>query len=158
MVRQGKQPSPRGTFLRDGAKADARDVDGRTPLSHAAERSHLNIIKILSRSNANRGLKDKQGQRPVDYAQRHGRTTQQCICKDWMLKAEFYGRKNRSSAKLYRVLDLRLAIFSDAGPQRPPKFQSWLGVCPPSCSSSYNPHRTLPGVKVLALGQVRVSD
>jgi ankyrin repeat protein len=78
-------------------EADARDVDGRTPLSHAAERGSLNIIKILSRSNANRDLKDNRGHRPVDYARQHGDKTHQCICKDWMSDAEFYRRREPGS-------------------------------------------------------------
>lgn len=78
-------------------EADVLDVDGRTPLSHAAERGRLNIIKILSRSNANRDLKDGRGQRPVDYAQQHGNKTLQCICKDWMSEAEFYRRREPRS-------------------------------------------------------------
>lgn len=78
-------------------EADARDVEGRTPLSHAAERGRLNIIKILSRSNANRDLKDNRGQRPVDYARQHGDKTLRCICKDWVSEAEFYRRREPGS-------------------------------------------------------------
>jgi ankyrin repeat protein len=78
-------------------EADARDIDGRTPLSHAAEKGHLNIIKILSRSNADHDVEDGRGQRPVDYARQHGDKTLQCICKDWMCEAESYRRREPGS-------------------------------------------------------------
>lgn len=74
-------------------KADVRDSGRRTPLSHAAEMGHLNITRILSRSNADGELVEMQGQRPVDYAPRHGIKTHECICKDWMPGAEFYRKK-----------------------------------------------------------------
>ena len=91
--RDGRDDIVRKILHLHEVEADVLDVDGRTPLSHAAERGRLNIIKILSRSNANRDLKDGRGQRPVDYARQHGNKTLQCICKDWMSEAEFYRRR-----------------------------------------------------------------
>ena len=96
-LRDGRDDIVRKILHLHKIEADARDIDGRTPLSHAAERGRLNIIKILSRSNANRDLKDNRGQRPVDYARQHGDKTLQCICKDWMSEAEFYRRREPGS-------------------------------------------------------------
>jgi hypothetical protein len=56
-------------------EADVQDDSGRARLSHAAEKNHLNIIRILSGSNANRDFIDSRGERLVDYAQRLGEQT-----------------------------------------------------------------------------------
>ena len=68
-------------------EADTQDGDGRTPLSLAAELGHCNIIRILLRCGANRGLGDKKGQSPVDYASRHGASTRRCILKSRILRS-----------------------------------------------------------------------
>lgn len=52
--------------------ADARDRNGRTPLSHASEMDHRNIVRILLRRNADRSLRDKRGRLPEDYARKSG--------------------------------------------------------------------------------------
>jgi len=52
--------------------ANSRDSKGRTPLSHASEMGHRNIVRILLRRSADRSLKDKQGRLPEDYARKSG--------------------------------------------------------------------------------------
>jgi ankyrin repeat protein len=54
--------------------ANVRDGNGRTPLSHAAEMDHQNIIRILLRRGASHIIEDKKGRLPQDYAQQNGNT------------------------------------------------------------------------------------
>ena len=51
-----------------GAKVDAGDRDGRTPLSYAAWNGHLAIVRLLVKKGARADSKDKIGGTPVSYA------------------------------------------------------------------------------------------
>ena len=68
-------------------EVDTQNGDGRTPLSLAAELGHCNIVRILLRCGAKRGVKDNKGQSPVDYASRHGASTRRCILKSRILRS-----------------------------------------------------------------------
>lgn len=81
-ARDGRDDLVRALLRLHSVEVDTRDGDGRTPLSLAAELGHCNIIRILSRCGAKRGLKDEKGQSPVDYASRHGASTHRCILKN----------------------------------------------------------------------------
>jgi ankyrin repeat protein len=80
----GRDDMVRPLVQAHGVEVDTQDADGRTPLSLAAERGHCNIVRILSKSGANRELKDSNRQSPVDYALRDGPVTYRCILGNWM--------------------------------------------------------------------------
>ncbi|KAJ6789033.1 hypothetical protein PWT90_07832 [Aphanocladium album] len=54
-------------LLEKGANVDARDSDGRTPLSHIVETGHEAIVKILLENGANVDAKDNDGRTPLSY-------------------------------------------------------------------------------------------
>jgi ankyrin repeat protein len=83
-ARDGRDDMIRVLLHRHGVDADTQDSDGRTSLSLAAEMGHHNIIRLLSKRGANRDLKDRKSQTPVDYALRHGASTYRCILKSWV--------------------------------------------------------------------------
>ena len=83
-ARDGRDDMVRVLLHRHGVDADTQDSDGRTSLSLAAEMGHHNIIRLLSKSGANRDLEDRKSQTPVDYALRHGTSTHRCILKSWV--------------------------------------------------------------------------
>lgn len=86
-ARDGRDDIVRVLLRLHKVEVDTQNGDGRTPLSLAAEMGHCNIIRILLRCGAKRGLKDKQGQSPVDYASRHGASTRRCILKSRILRS-----------------------------------------------------------------------
>ncbi|KAM0703041.1 hypothetical protein Q7P35_002300 [Cladosporium inversicolor] len=86
-ARDGRDDIVRVLLRLHKVEVDTQNGDGRTPLSLAAELGHCNIIRILLRCGAKRGLKDKQGQSPVDYASRHGASTCRCILKCRILRS-----------------------------------------------------------------------
>jgi len=94
-ARDGRDCMVRPILHMHKVKPDVRGVDGRTPLSYAAETGHINIIRILSREGADRDLRDKQGYSPVYYAARHGNETHKCILKDWVSRASSYSRRKK---------------------------------------------------------------
>lgn len=47
--------------LQNGAYVDCRNSDGRTPLMHAAQNGHTEIVKLLLEAGANISLEDKHG-------------------------------------------------------------------------------------------------
>ena len=57
-----------------GADVNAKDVVGRTPLSHAAEAGHKEIAELLIANGADVNAKDKPGWTPLFYAAFSGRT------------------------------------------------------------------------------------
>jgi ankyrin repeat protein len=83
-ARSGRDDMVRPLVQFHGIEVDTQDGDGRTPLSLAAERGHYDVVRILSKHGANRELNDSNGQRPVDYALRHGPVTHRCILRNWM--------------------------------------------------------------------------
>jgi ankyrin repeat protein len=62
---------------------NVRDSDGRTPLSHAAEMGHRNILRILLRCGADHLMKDNHGQLPEDYALDNGNLACQRLLENW---------------------------------------------------------------------------
>ena len=86
-ARHGRDDIVRVLLRLHKVEVDTQDGDGRTPLSLAAELGHCNIIRILSRCGAKRGLKDKKGQSPVDYGSRHGASTRRCVLKSRILRS-----------------------------------------------------------------------
>jgi len=78
-------------------EADIQDVDGRTPLSHAAETGHRNIIKLLLDKKADQDLKDEWDWSPMDYARKRSLETEEPLLKDWMFTSRSKGPERRSS-------------------------------------------------------------
>ena len=62
------QPGELTALLNDCVAVDSRDTDGSTLLHAAAERNRLEIAKLLIAKGASKGLTDKDGKRPADYA------------------------------------------------------------------------------------------
>ena len=59
------------TVLQD-VDIDVRDIGGRTPLSYAISRGHLDIVKLLLQHNADIDCKDIEGRTPLSYAASRG--------------------------------------------------------------------------------------
>ena len=55
-------------LLDKNANVESSDKDGRTPLSWAAEKSHVAIVKLLLDKNANVKSEDKDGRTPLSWA------------------------------------------------------------------------------------------
>uniref|UniRef100_A0AAY4BY16 Ankyrin repeat domain-containing protein n=1 Tax=Denticeps clupeoides TaxID=299321 RepID=A0AAY4BY16_9TELE len=55
-------------LLRRGAGVDRRDAQGRTALSHACERGHLDAVEVLVRNNADPERADAWGNTSLMYA------------------------------------------------------------------------------------------
>jgi ankyrin repeat protein len=55
-------------LLRKGYNINARDGDGRTPISYAAEKGCEAIVTLLAENEADVNLKDNEGIRPLDWA------------------------------------------------------------------------------------------
>jgi len=64
-------------------EADVQDIDGRTPLSHAAETGRRAVIELLMERGADRNLKDKHDLTPVDYARNCDEQTLGQLLEDW---------------------------------------------------------------------------
>lgn len=64
--------------------ADVMDENGRTPLSHAAEKGHHGIIRLLLRNGAERYSEDMLGRSPSHYASWRVDGTLDCLLKEWM--------------------------------------------------------------------------
>ncbi|KAK3291565.1 ankyrin repeat-containing domain protein [Chaetomium fimeti] len=62
-------------LLQEGADIDATDGDyGQTPISWAAERGHLDVVKTLYERGASLLIADRNGWYPTDWAVRNSRT------------------------------------------------------------------------------------
>ena len=59
-------------LLEKGAEPDAKDVDGRTPLSWAAGGGHEAVVKLLLEKSAEPEAKDNRGQTPLLWAAEKG--------------------------------------------------------------------------------------
>ena len=55
-------------LLEHGAKPNAKDNDGWTPLHYAAYRGRVDVVKILLEHGANPRIADNEGHIPLDYA------------------------------------------------------------------------------------------
>ncbi|PMB63909.1 Serine/threonine-protein phosphatase 6 regulatory ankyrin repeat subunit C [Beauveria bassiana] len=62
-------------LLEEGADIDAKDKDGRTPLSWAAEQGHEDVVKILLDNSADADPRDYSGRTPLSWAAAAGRTS-----------------------------------------------------------------------------------
>lgn len=51
-----------------GANVNARERNGRTPLHHAANNGHLEVIELLVRSGADTEARDVEGMTPLMWA------------------------------------------------------------------------------------------
>ncbi|KFY95382.1 hypothetical protein V498_03381, partial [Pseudogymnoascus sp. VKM F-4517 (FW-2822)] len=61
------------TELDEVGRAEAKDFNGRTPLSWAAQHGQVATVKILvERNDVNADLRDNKGQTPLSWAARHG--------------------------------------------------------------------------------------
>ncbi|KAK0761661.1 LOW QUALITY PROTEIN: hypothetical protein N5P37_005643 [Trichoderma harzianum] len=59
-------------LVKRGADLEAKDRDGRTPLSWAAENGHEAIAKLLVEKGAHLEVKDKDGRTPLSWAAENG--------------------------------------------------------------------------------------
>jgi ankyrin repeat protein len=60
-------------LLKEGTNADSKDEHGRTPLSHAAECGHLEVVKqLLAENSVDPASKDNCGQTPLSHAAEYG--------------------------------------------------------------------------------------
>ncbi|CAG8230172.1 unnamed protein product [Penicillium salamii] len=68
MLRPGEYENIVQLLLESGANPNSRDVVNRTPLSYAAELSHLVLIQLLLARDASLDDKDSVGRTPLSYA------------------------------------------------------------------------------------------
>ncbi|XP_078714071.1 ankyrin repeat domain-containing protein 63-like [Lampetra fluviatilis] len=68
--------SGRAAFLRllldSGADVNAQDSEGRTALSHASERGHMDAVRLLVQRGADPRVSDHGGRSPIAHASRAG--------------------------------------------------------------------------------------
>jgi ankyrin repeat protein len=62
-------------LLRIGYNIDAKDEDGRTPISYAVEKGCGAIVMLLAENRADVNLEDNEGVRPLDWAVGGGHNT-----------------------------------------------------------------------------------
>ena len=71
-----RQPCARApvlqALLKAGAKVDATDSDGWTPLRGAASEGHARVVEALLRARASPAIKDHNGKTPLAVAQAKG--------------------------------------------------------------------------------------
>src|SRR3989338_113941 len=60
-----RTPRSRGTFAGCGAKKDATDKSGFTPLMLACMRGHLEIVEMLVAAGANKEMQNQHGFTPL---------------------------------------------------------------------------------------------
>jgi ankyrin repeat protein len=56
-------------LLEYGARIDARDLRGQTPLHWAVQEGNIDAVKILVREGADGNVRDINGKTPIDYAE-----------------------------------------------------------------------------------------
>jgi ankyrin repeat protein len=59
-------------LISKGARVNARDADGVTPLMIASSKGYYDIVKILIKNKAKARIKDNKGLTALDYARNSG--------------------------------------------------------------------------------------
>ncbi|RYP26161.1 hypothetical protein DL768_011819 [Monosporascus sp. mg162] len=83
-------------LLDNGAEADPKDRDGRTPLSWAAEKGHKEVVQMLLDKGAEADSKDKDGQTPLLRAAKKGHKEIMQLLLDSGAEADVKGNDNRT--------------------------------------------------------------
>jgi ankyrin repeat protein len=79
-------------LITEGANVEAQDLDGRSPMSYAAQggslarvrkRGHLEAVHLLLKAGANTEAQDMKGRTPIDWAKLSGHLEAVRLLESW---------------------------------------------------------------------------